>query len=68
LPPARKASRPWIVSATAHPAKFETIVEPVIGRAVPVPPALAELLGRPTASTPLAPRLASFAAEIDAWQ
>ena len=67
LPPARKAGRPWIVSATAHPAKFETIVEPVIGRAVPVPAALAELLERPTASTPLAPRLEQFAAEIDAW-
>ena len=67
LPPARKAGRPWIVSATAHPAKFETIVEPVIGRAVPVPPALAALLDRPTASTPLAPRLEQFAAEIDAW-
>jgi threonine synthase len=68
LPPARKAGRPWIVSATAHPAKFETIVEPVIGRAVEVPPALAELLDRPTASTPLAPRLEQFAAEIDAWK
>ena len=68
LPPARKARRPWIVSATAHPAKFETIVEPVIGRAVPVPPALAELLDRPTASTPLAPRLEQFGAEIDAWK
>jgi threonine synthase len=68
LPPARKAGRPWIVSATAHPAKFETIVEPVIGRAVAVPPALAQLLDRPTASTPLAPRLEEFVAEIDAWQ
>ena len=68
LPPARKAGRPWIVSATAHPAKFETIVEPVIGRAVPVPPALAELLDRPTASTPLAPRLEQFVTEIDAWK
>jgi len=67
LPPARKAT-PWIVSATAHPAKFETIVEPVIGRAVPVPPALADLLDRPTASTPLVPRLAEFAAEIDVWK
>ena len=38
-----RQGRPWIVSATAHPAKFESIVEPVIGRAVPVPPALAEL-------------------------
>jgi len=67
LPPARKTG-PWIVSATAHPAKFETIVEPVIGRALPVPRALAELLDRPTASTPLAPRLEDFAAEIDAWK
>ena len=68
LPPARKAGRPWIVSATAHPAKFETIVEPVIGRPVPVPPALATLLGRPTASTPLAPDLERFAAELDKWE
>jgi threonine synthase len=67
LPPARKAGRPWIVSATAHPAKFETIVEPIIGRAVPVPPSLAKLLGRPTASTPLAPRLDELVAEIDSW-
>lgn len=68
LPPARKAGRPWIVSATAHPAKFETIVEPVIGRTVPVPPALADLLDRPTESTPLAPRLEPFIAAIDAWK
>jgi threonine synthase len=55
------------VSATAHPAKFEGIVEPVIGRAVPVPPALAALLDRPTASTPLLPQLPQLAAELDAW-
>ena len=68
LPAARRVGLPWIVSATAHPAKFETIVEPVIGRVVPVPPALAELLGRPTASTPLVPRLATFAAELAGWR
>jgi threonine synthase len=68
LPPARKAGRPWIVSATAHPAKFEAIVEPVIGRAVAVPPSLATLLARPTASTPLQPRLPDFAAELDSWK
>jgi threonine synthase len=67
LPPARKTGRAWIVSATAHPAKFETIVEPIIGRAVPVPPALRDLLGRPTASTPLVPRLAEFRSELDSW-
>jgi threonine synthase len=68
LPPARKAGRPWIVSATAHPAKFEGIVEPVIGRAVAVPPTLAALLARPTASTPLEPLLPEFAAELDSWK
>jgi threonine synthase len=68
LPPARKTGRPWIVSATAHPAKFEGIVEPVIGRAVPVPPALAALLKRPTASTPLTPRLPDLATELDSWE
>ena len=68
LPASRRVGRPWIVSATAHPAKFETIVEPVIGRAVPVPAALAELLKRPTASTPLMPQLPRFAAELDGWE
>ena len=37
----------WIVVATAHPAKFEQIVEPVIGAAVPLPEALREMLARP---------------------
>ncbi|MCG8463931.1 MAG: threonine synthase [Xanthomonadales bacterium] len=37
----------WAVVATAHPAKFETIVEPLIGRALPVPQALAAMLQRP---------------------
>jgi threonine synthase len=68
LPPERKAGRPWIVSATAHPAKFETIVEPIIGRAVPIPPALAQLLERPTAQTVLRPSLEEFAAELDSWK
>jgi threonine synthase len=67
LPPARKAKLPWIVSATAHPAKFETIVEPIVGKQVPVPEALAELLTRPTSSIPLVPRLADFAVQLNAW-
>jgi threonine synthase len=68
LPPGRRTGQAWIVSATAHPAKFESIVEPIIGRTVPVPPLLAELLGRPTESTALEPRLAEFANELDSWQ
>jgi threonine synthase len=68
LPQARRAGRPWIVSATAHPAKFESIVEPVIGRAVPFPLTLQRLLERPTLHTPLAPRLEKLAAELDSWK
>jgi threonine synthase len=37
----------WIMVATAHPAKFDTIVEPLIGSRVAPPPLLAELLERP---------------------
>ncbi|MCA3012930.1 MAG: threonine synthase, partial [Myxococcaceae bacterium] len=36
--------RALLVAATAHPAKFETIVEPLIGERLEVPPALAALL------------------------
>jgi len=41
-------SATWAVAATAHPAKFDTIVEPLVGHPVEVPPALAALLVRPS--------------------
>ncbi|GAB3350326.1 threonine synthase [Lysobacter tyrosinilyticus] len=40
-------TKPWAVVATAHPAKFDSIVEPLVGHAVTPPPALAEWLARP---------------------
>lgn len=46
-------SRHFAVVATAHPAKFETVVEPLVGHPVAVPPALAEMLGRPAHADPL---------------
>ncbi len=36
----------WAAVATAHPAKFESIVEPLIGTTVAVPTALVNLLAR----------------------
>jgi threonine synthase len=42
------------VVATAHPAKFEQVVEPLIGHRIEVPAALATLLRRPATDTPLA--------------
>jgi threonine synthase len=38
--------RPVIFLATAHPAKFREVVEPIIGREVPLPAALADAIGR----------------------
>jgi threonine synthase len=53
----RLGSEHWILVATAHPAKFETVVEPLIGQTVPIPPSLREVLDRPSHATPLPPRL-----------
>ncbi len=47
----------WILVATAHPAKFETIVEPLIGETVPVPEELAAILARPSRSVEIEPTL-----------
>ncbi|TWI06134.1 threonine synthase [Luteimonas cucumeris] len=47
-------ARPWVVVATAHPAKFENIVEPLVGHAIEPPPALAASLARPALATALA--------------
>ena len=44
---------PWAVVATAHPAKFESVVEPLIGKPVDVPPALAAMLQRPASAEPM---------------
>ncbi|MEM6641215.1 MAG: threonine synthase [Pseudomonadota bacterium] len=56
--------RDTIVVATAHPAKFETVVEPLLGRAVPVPENLQVLLDLPSHSLPLIPELADYRAHF----
>jgi threonine synthase len=43
----------WAVAATAHPAKFEGIVEPLVGTSVAAPRSLAALLERPAHADPL---------------
>jgi threonine synthase len=48
LVPLKKGRRTvGIFLATAHPAKFGEIVEPIIGRRLQTPPPLAEALARP---------------------
>jgi threonine synthase len=50
---ARGDTRHWAVIATAHPAKFETIVEPLVGHPIVPPSALATCLARPAAAESL---------------
>ncbi|HEY0170868.1 MAG TPA: threonine synthase [Pyrinomonadaceae bacterium] len=54
----------WVVVSTAHPAKFETTVEPLIGRAVEVPASLSELLHRPERFDELEPSFEALAAAL----
>ena len=49
------------VVATAHPAKFPEVVEPLVGGAVPLPAALAAMLARPSGAEPLAANEAALA-------
>jgi len=64
LPEERRARGRWVMVATAHPAKFPEIVEPLIGRKVAVPPSLAALFARPTACVEIEPTLAALRAQI----
>ena len=66
LDPELQSGTHWILVATAHPAKFETVVEPLIGEPVPLPPELAGILSRPTRSTLIAPDIGALASAMDA--
>jgi len=50
----RGDNRDYAIVATAHPAKFEQVIEPLIQAHVEVPPALQALLDRATHSEPMA--------------
>jgi threonine synthase len=45
--PAAGGATQGVFLATAHPAKFREVVEPAIGEAIPLPPALGKALTRP---------------------
>jgi len=53
---------PWVVTATAHPSKFETIIEPLIRDEVEVPEQTQKLLALPSQSTSIEPDLKSLQA------
>jgi threonine synthase len=50
LPRAARDTQDWIIVATAHPAKFESIVEALTGARIALPPELEKILARPSRS------------------
>jgi threonine synthase len=54
----------WVIVATAHPAKFREIVEPLIGRTIPVPETLAKLFARPVECTEIEADLGALRAAL----
>jgi len=65
LSPAERRDRPWVLVATAHPAKFNEIVEPIIGKPVEVPESLGRLLRLPQHFIDLPPTLRAVAAALE---
>ena len=51
---ARSVQGDWAAVATAHPAKFPEVVEPLLGQTIAPPPALAAMLQRPSHAQMLA--------------
>jgi threonine synthase len=60
LPHELRRERHWVIVATAHPAKFAEIVEPLIGEEVAIPANLAAMLALPTSSSELSADLPSL--------
>ena len=65
LSAAERRDQPWVLVATAHPAKFNEIVEPIIGRPIKVPESLAYLLSLPQHCVDLPPTLDALAAALE---
>jgi threonine synthase len=62
----RRHARHWILVSTAHPAKFREIVEPLIGRPVPVPETLVRLFRRPAHHIEIDATLPALCAALEA--
>jgi threonine synthase len=60
----RGARGHWVIVSTAHPAKFNDIVEPQTGQEVPVPPALAKLLSLPRQEQELEASLSALRTQL----
>lgn len=61
---ARGVSGDFLVAATAHPAKFDSVIEPLTGTSPEPPPALAALLDRPSEAKPIRADYSALCAEL----
>ena len=61
----QRRDHPWVLVATAHPAKFNEVVEPIIGKTVDIPESLARLLRLPQHFLDLPPTLQAVAAALE---
>jgi len=65
LSAAERRDSPWVLVATAHPAKFNEIVEPLVGRPVTIPQSLDRLLRLPQHVVDLPPTLEALATALE---
>jgi threonine synthase len=65
MDPAHRQAGPWVLVATAHPAKFRETVEPLIGRPVPVPESLELLFRRPARFTEIDGTMAALRSVLE---
>ena len=65
LPEKEKADKDWILVATAHAAKFESIVEPLIGETIPLPDGLANIMSRLSRYSIIEPDMQSLIMQLD---
>jgi len=65
LEQSERHNKDWILVATAHAAKFEQIVEPIIGESVTVPDELAAILSRERRLQKIEPTGSAFAAVLE---
>ena len=60
-----RTSEDWILVATAHAAKFESIVEPIIGASIPLPKGLSDIMSRPSRFTRIDADMKSLETQLD---
>jgi threonine synthase len=64
LPAADRAGAHWVIAATAHAAKFNEIVEPLVGADVPIPDELARILEWPSSFDTIEPQAEEITARL----